>query len=242
MRSKIRELDAGLPLEVKTWTAELAFALCPSRMATARLGVLGLMAAVLAIVGVFGMAAYSVSQRLRELGIRMAVGARRGQVLQAALGRAVNLLAVGSVVGLVLGILSSRVLAFIVYQATPYDPLVLGGGRAGHAASGTAGHVDSSATRDVGQSMGVAARRVSALGDQHERLIQFGWDVTRRETPIACLVMGPERHTKKGSIGEGRRGLPFGVMFRAQRCGSGGGTVTTKLLVAVAGCGLGYGA
>jgi len=101
--------------------------LFPSRMATASLGVLGAMAAMLSITGIFGMAAYSVSRRLRELGIRVALGAQRKEVLQAALGRPLKLLAIGSVAGLVLGVLASRVLAFIVYQATPRDPLVLAG-------------------------------------------------------------------------------------------------------------------
>jgi ABC-type antimicrobial peptide transport system permease subunit len=96
-------------------------------MATMALGVLGMMGAMLSITGIFGMAAYSVSKRLRELGIRIALGAKRTEVLQAALGRAVKLLAFGSAAGLLLGILASRVLAFIVYQATPRDPLVLAG-------------------------------------------------------------------------------------------------------------------
>jgi ABC-type antimicrobial peptide transport system permease subunit len=87
---------------------------------------MGVMGAVLAITGIFGMAAYSVSKRLRELGIRIALGAQRKQVLEAALGRALRLLAFGSAAGLLLGILASRVLASIVYQATPRDPLVLG--------------------------------------------------------------------------------------------------------------------
>jgi ABC-type antimicrobial peptide transport system permease subunit len=73
------------------------------------------------------MAAYSVSKRLKELGIRIALGAQRKEVLQAALGRAFRLLAIGSAAGLILGVLASRVLAFIVYQATPRDPLVLAG-------------------------------------------------------------------------------------------------------------------
>jgi ABC-type antimicrobial peptide transport system permease subunit len=89
--------------------------------------VLGVMGAMLAITGIFGMAAYSVSKRLRELGIRIALGARRNEVLQSALGRAFKLLALGSAAGLILGILASRVLAFIVYSATPRDPLVLAG-------------------------------------------------------------------------------------------------------------------
>jgi ABC-type antimicrobial peptide transport system permease subunit len=73
------------------------------------------------------MAAYSVSKRLRELGIRVALGAQRKEVLRAALGRAFKLLTYGSAAGLLLGILAARVLAFIVYQATPRDPLVLTG-------------------------------------------------------------------------------------------------------------------
>jgi ABC-type antimicrobial peptide transport system permease subunit len=88
---------------------------------------MGGIGALLAITGIFGMAAYSVSKRLRELGIRVALGAQRKEVLKAALGRAFRLLAFGSAAGLLLGILASRVLAFIVYEATPRDPLVLAG-------------------------------------------------------------------------------------------------------------------
>jgi len=123
----VTELDAGLPFTIRTWTQELESALFPSRMATLALGVLGLMGAMLSITGIFGMAAYSVSKRLRELGIRIALGGQRKEVLQAALGRAFKLLAFGSAAGLLLGILASRVLASIVYQATPRDPLVLAG-------------------------------------------------------------------------------------------------------------------
>jgi len=68
-----------------------------------------------------------ISRRLKELGIRLALGAPREEVLRAALGRAFQLLAWGSAAGLILGILASRVLAAIVYQATPRDPLVLTG-------------------------------------------------------------------------------------------------------------------
>jgi predicted permease len=127
IRSKMRDLDAGLPTFIQTWNEAMDGALFASRMAAAALGVLGVMGAMLSVTGIFGMAAYSISKRLRELGIRMALGAQRKEVLQAALGRAFKLLAYGSAVGLLLGILASRVLAFIVYQATPRDPLVLAG-------------------------------------------------------------------------------------------------------------------
>ncbi|MEQ1352863.1 MAG: ABC transporter permease [Candidatus Acidiferrum sp.] len=127
VKSTMQGLDAGMPFTLRTWNQELESALFPSRMATLSLGALGAMGAMLSVTGIFGMAAYSVSKRLREMGIRMALGAQRREVLQAALGRALKLLAVGSTAGLLLGILASRVLGAIVYQATPRDPVVLGG-------------------------------------------------------------------------------------------------------------------
>jgi predicted permease len=127
MRSVLRDIDPGMVLAIRPWSTELGGTLFPSRMATISLGVLGMMGAMLSITGIFGMAAYSVSKRLKELGIRVALGAQRKEVLQAALGRALKLLAIGSAAGLLFGILASRVLAFIVYQATPRDPLVLAG-------------------------------------------------------------------------------------------------------------------
>jgi len=120
-------LDAGLPFTIRTWSEEMGSALFAARVATVALGVLGLLGAMLAVTGIFGMASYTVSKRLRELGIRMALGARRKQVLGAALGRAFGLLSVGSAAGLVLGVLASKLLSSIVYQAAPKDPLVLSG-------------------------------------------------------------------------------------------------------------------
>src|SRR5262249_7074546 len=127
IRSKLRSLDQGLPVFTQPLHEEVEVMLFPPRMATVSLGVLGVMGAMLSITGIFGMAAYSVSKRLKELGIRVALGAQRTQVLQAALGRACKLLAFGSAAGLLLGILASKVLAYIVYQATSRDPLVLAG-------------------------------------------------------------------------------------------------------------------
>jgi predicted permease len=127
IRNTLRDLDSGLPVYMQTWVKELDHPLFAPRMATYSLGVLGVIAAMLAVTGIFAMAAYSVSKRLKELGIRMALGAQRREVLQAALGRALRLLAWGSAVGLLLGILASRVLASIVYQATSRDPVVMAG-------------------------------------------------------------------------------------------------------------------
>jgi predicted permease len=127
IRGTLRQLDRGLPVYVQTRYREMDGLLFGPRMATWSLGVLGIMGAMLSITGIFGMAAYTVSRRLRELGIRAALGAQRKEILQAALARPLKLLALGSVAGLILGVLASRVIAFIVSQATPRDPLVLGG-------------------------------------------------------------------------------------------------------------------
>jgi len=127
LQRSMRSLDPSLPLEIKTWNSEMDSALFAARVATVALGVLGLLGAMLAITGIFGMASYTVSKRLRELGLRIALGANQRKVLGAALGRAFRLLAVGSAAGMILGVLATRVLSSIVYQATPKDPLILGG-------------------------------------------------------------------------------------------------------------------
>ncbi|MGD0735440.1 MAG: ABC transporter permease [Terracidiphilus sp.] len=127
LHERLRGLDSSLPIRIRTWNEEMSTALFAARVATVALGVLGLLGAMLAVTGIFGMASYTVSKRLREIGIRMALGARRREVLRSALGRAFILLSVGSVLGMGLGILASKVLSYIVYQAAPRDPVVLGG-------------------------------------------------------------------------------------------------------------------
>jgi ABC-type antimicrobial peptide transport system permease subunit len=80
---------------------------------------------LLSIAGTFGLASYTVSKRLRELSICVALGAQAKQILSAALGRMLILLASGSVVGMLLGVAASHVLSAIVYHASALDPFVL---------------------------------------------------------------------------------------------------------------------
>ncbi|WP_433968159.1 FtsX-like permease family protein [Tunturiibacter gelidiferens] len=127
IRDTLRNMDAGLPVYIQTRYKALDVFLFGPRMATISLGVLGVMGAMLSVVGIFGMASYSVSKRLREFGIRIALGAQKKELLHAALGRTFRLLTFGSVMGLLLGLAAGKLLAFIVSQATPWDPVVLGG-------------------------------------------------------------------------------------------------------------------
>ncbi|HEX6893648.1 MAG TPA: FtsX-like permease family protein, partial [Bryobacteraceae bacterium] len=77
------------------------------------------------VTGIYGVAAYNVSRRQREIAIRVAIGARRYQVVRRILGRTVIFVSTGCFAGLVLGIAASRLMASIVYQATSRDPLVI---------------------------------------------------------------------------------------------------------------------
>ena len=125
LETMMGKIDPNLPLTIETWPNAMALVLFPARVATAAMGILGLLAGMLAATGIFGMASYTVARRLREFGIRIALGAKKKQVLETALGRTSLLLAIGSLVGFGLGILGSRVLASIVYETTVYDPVVL---------------------------------------------------------------------------------------------------------------------
>jgi len=126
MRKAIAGVDSGIAIShVSSWTEALGLATFPARAATIALGLLGALAVMLAVTGIFGLASYTVSRRMRELGIRVALGAQRRQVLQAALGSTLLLLGAGSAIGLGLGFAASRVLAGIVYQATASDPWVI---------------------------------------------------------------------------------------------------------------------
>jgi ABC-type antimicrobial peptide transport system permease subunit len=114
-------------IAVQSWPDAMGGALFPARAAASALGVMGLLAAMLALTGIFGMAAYNVSRRMKELGIRVALGARTKHVMSAAVGRPIVLLGVGSLVGLLSCVFASRLLGQIVYQANPRDPVVVVG-------------------------------------------------------------------------------------------------------------------
>ncbi len=120
-------LEPNAIITVESWPDAMVGALFPARAAAAALGVMGLLAAMVAVTGIFGMAAYNVSRRMKELGIRVALGARTKHVMRAAVGRPMVLLGVGSLVGLLWGVFASRLLGQIVYQANPRDPVVVVG-------------------------------------------------------------------------------------------------------------------
>ncbi|MGI8961876.1 MAG: FtsX-like permease family protein [Bryobacteraceae bacterium] len=126
IRKLLRDLDPAIPIRTSSaWNSQLGMSFFPSQVATVALGLFGAFGLLLSITGTFGLASYTVSKRLRELSIRVALGAQAKQILSAALGRMLILLASGSVVGMLLGVAASRVLSAIVFQASAQDPFVL---------------------------------------------------------------------------------------------------------------------
>ena len=126
IRKAIGDLDSRLPLYgLGSLTQMLGFAFFPSRAATVALGAFGILAIMLAGTGIYGLAAYAVSKRTREIGIRMAVGAQPWRVLRSVLGRTAVLLSIGSCLGLALGLAAGQALSSVVYGASARDVLVL---------------------------------------------------------------------------------------------------------------------
>jgi ABC-type antimicrobial peptide transport system permease subunit len=127
MERTLNGFEPNALITVQSWPDMIEGALFPARAAAAALGVMGLLAAMVAVTGIFGMAAYNVSRRMKELGIRVALGARAKHVMSVAVGRPIVLLGVGSLVGLLFGLFAGQLLGQFVYQANPMDPFVLGG-------------------------------------------------------------------------------------------------------------------
>jgi predicted permease len=126
MRQGIERLDPHLAVYgVGGIRQMLGLAYLPMRAAVITLGAFGVLALMLSLTGVYGLSAYTVSRRTREIGIRMAIGARPTQVLRFVFGRIGTLVTAGALVGLALGLAAADVLASIVYQASSRDPIVI---------------------------------------------------------------------------------------------------------------------
>jgi predicted permease len=124
MRRAVAELDHSLTIfDAGSMTSELALALFPARLVAVVLASFGLLAVVLAATGVYGIMAYAVSRRTREIGIRMALGAAPAQVLRVVLMRTAILLAIGTVVGLALALAAGQFFGQILYGVSARDPL-----------------------------------------------------------------------------------------------------------------------
>ncbi|MFN8668974.1 MAG: ABC transporter permease [Gemmatimonadaceae bacterium] len=124
LRSEVAALDANLPVaDVKTMKNHLGFALLPARLAGTSLGVFGALGLLLAAVGMYGVMSYAVAQRTREIGIRMAIGAARGEVVRMVMRQGLSLVVAGGVIGIGVALGVARVIRGVLYGSGATDPL-----------------------------------------------------------------------------------------------------------------------
>ena len=124
VRAEVAALDKRIPIfDVETFEEHIGVSLFLQRMAARLLSIFGLLALLLAALGLYGVMAYSVSQRVRELGIRISIGASRSDVLKLVLGQAMMLTAIGMMGGLVTALAVTRFAAKLLYGISPADPV-----------------------------------------------------------------------------------------------------------------------
>jgi len=124
IRSQIRSLDASVPVaNVRLMRDVVSTSLATPRLTGFLLGTFAVMALLLAAVGLYGVLAYVVSRRTHEIGIRLAIGADRGQVVGMVLRQGLTLAAVGLAVGFAGAFGLTRMMGSVLYEVTPGDPL-----------------------------------------------------------------------------------------------------------------------
>ena len=128
VRTELDGLDRDQPIEnVRTMTHLVSASVAQRRLSTQLLGAFAGVALLLAALGLYGVLAYSVTQRRQEIGIRLALGAKHRDVLGLVLGQGVKLAGLGVALGLAGALALTRVLERLLYEVKPFDPLTFAG-------------------------------------------------------------------------------------------------------------------
>jgi putative ABC transport system permease protein len=123
IRREIQSIDPDQPIaNVRTLEVVSAESIAPRRMSVVLLGAFAGIALLLASVGIYGVISYLVVQRTHEIGVRMALGAQRNDVLRLVVGRALKLIGIGALIGLALAFASTRALSALLYNVSAFDP------------------------------------------------------------------------------------------------------------------------
>jgi ABC-type antimicrobial peptide transport system permease subunit len=126
VRSKVRDMDSNVPVyAMRTTEVQINNSLSTERMIASLSAVFGFLATLLAVIGLYGVMAYTVAQRTREVGIRMALGAARGNVIWMVMREVLLLVAIGVVAGVIFSLMLTRVVQSQLFGLTPHDPVTL---------------------------------------------------------------------------------------------------------------------
>ncbi len=128
LRQQVRALDPNVPVKFTTMQQTVAASVAPPRFRTLLLGTLAVLAIVLAMIGLYGVMAYTVSQRSAEIGLRMALGANRRDVLLLVMRQGLVLTGMGVLLGLLGSLAATRLLSNLLYGVTPTDLVTYAGG------------------------------------------------------------------------------------------------------------------
>jgi Acidobacterial duplicated orphan permease len=126
VRREIAALDRDLPVQVQTMEEALGLSLLPQRVGATLLGVFSVLGLVLASIGLYGVVAYAVTQRTRELGIRLALGAETRDIYRVVIRQGMSLMIVGVTIGIAVALLLTRLVRGLLFGVSPADPLTLG--------------------------------------------------------------------------------------------------------------------
>ncbi|HUP22513.1 MAG TPA: ABC transporter permease [Thermoanaerobaculia bacterium] len=128
VQGAVRAMDAEMPVfDVRTMEDHMGIALLPARLGGAVLGLFGILGLTLAAVGIYGVTAYSVARRRRELGIRVAMGADRSSVLRMVLSEGMRTTALGVAIGLAAAAGAARLVRGLLYDTSAFDPVAFVG-------------------------------------------------------------------------------------------------------------------
>jgi putative ABC transport system permease protein len=128
VRGEVRSMDKDLPLYgIRTMEDYLTDSIAARRLNLMLLGIFAAVALVLAAIGIYGVISYAVAQRTQEIGIRMALGAQRGDVLRMILKQGMTLAGLGVVIGLAASLALTRLMQTLLFEISPTDPLTFFG-------------------------------------------------------------------------------------------------------------------
>jgi predicted permease len=127
LRSRVAAMDATVPVQVETLSQRVSSMAGQQRFEAMLVGFFAVTGLLMAVLGLYGVVAYLVAQRTQEIGVRMALGADRGDILRLVMGRSMRMIAAGTIAGLIAALISSRLLSTMLFHVGSHDPVIFGG-------------------------------------------------------------------------------------------------------------------